>query len=151
MLLAVWLFQKLFPGDEKIIRRRLNELALSLSVKATDPALARIARANKLAEYFSPDVVINLTGVAANFANMSGRDQLLEVIRMARLNVQQAQIELFDISLELAQGSATAHFTALVHLNGEKNSMVQELKVELNKMNGDWVIARADSVKTTGR
>ena len=58
--LGVWLWTVLFPGPEKVIRRRLTELARTVSSSPGESDLTRLAAARSVAGFFSTNVEMNV-------------------------------------------------------------------------------------------
>ena len=79
LLLGGWLIFKLFPSDERVIRKRLNQLAATVSLQTSDKLLTRVAKARKVPDFFDREAVINVSAVAPEFQNIAGRDQISEL------------------------------------------------------------------------
>jgi ketosteroid isomerase-like protein len=71
-------------------------------------------------------------------------------VTAACASLQSAEVQFPDARLEIAadRESATAEVTATADINGEKNTVVQELKVLFKKIDGQWKITRVDTVRT---
>ena len=153
LLLAFWLYPILFPSDEERIRRVLNDMAKAAEVHANEAPLARLGKANKLAGFFASDIEINLQGVPADWANILGRDQLREVILAGRAHLRQWRLELLGVSIRVDRNEpmAEAFTTAVAEINGEKNAVVQELRLTLKKTERRWLISRVDTISTLRR
>jgi hypothetical protein len=151
--LGVWLFTVVFPGDDALILRQLASLARTVSLPPQTSPLARLAKGQKLGSFFTPDVVVRLKGAGAELGDIQGRAQLTQVIMAAQTRIQQAQIQFLDAELEVGadRESATAHLTALAHVNGDRNPAVQELKFSFRKIDGGWRIAQVETVEASGR
>jgi hypothetical protein len=151
--LSVWLFTVLFPGDDALIRRQLAGLARTLSVQPRESPLARLAAGQKFGGFFSPDVIVRLKGAGSELGDLQGRAQLTQAVMAAQARIQQAQIQFLDTELEVGadRQSATAHLTALAHVNGDPNPAVQELKFSFRKTDGRWRIAQVETVEASRR
>lgn len=151
--LGVWLFTVLFPGDDALIRRQLARLARTVSMPPRTSPLARLAKGQKLGGFFTPDVVVRLKGAGSELGDIQGRNQLTQMVMAAQTRIQQADIQFLDAELEVgADGeSATAHLTALAHVNGDRSPAVQELKFSFRKIDGGWRIAQVETVDASGR
>ena len=57
---GVWLWTILFPGPEKIVRKRLAQAASEASFKSGENPLVSAARAETLAGFFSTNVEVNI-------------------------------------------------------------------------------------------
>jgi hypothetical protein len=127
-------------------------MAATASLKPNDGALVKLAGANKLAGFFTADVVMHLDVAALRTRTINGRDELVEIAAAARANLQEARIKLHDIVVELAPDRQTAlvQLTALANINGSTDPIFQLLKMRLKKIDGDWRISQVDTVKTPG-
>jgi hypothetical protein len=57
---AIWLWTILFPGPEKIIRKRLVQVAAEASFNSGENPFVIAARSENLASRFSTNVEVNL-------------------------------------------------------------------------------------------
>jgi hypothetical protein len=149
---AFWLYRVLFPSDEEQVRRLLQNMVESAAVIPNEAPLARLAKANRLAGFFTADVVINLDEVPADVANIVGRDQLLQVTLAARANLQQLRVQLLGLTVEIDPNAlaATALTTVTAEVNGEQNAVAQELRFRLRKTERRWLIAEVNTIRSLG-
>ncbi len=152
-LLGTWLFQVLFPGDERLIRRLIAQVAETASIKPNEHPLVKLSAANKLGNCFSDHAVISYDAAGWDSRTINGREELVQIAVAARANLQDANIRLLDVYLQIDPGkqSASANVVASATINGGKEPLIQEFRITLKKFDGDWLITRADSVKTLGR
>ncbi len=150
VLLAVWVFRVLFPSDEKLIRNLLHDLARNASFEANDSALTRLANAGRLGEFLSADVVLNLDIGDGDSKTINGRDELIQMAAAAQSTAQGLRVEFPDINTEVAPNgeSAIARVTAKANVPGQRELYIQELKIALKKIEGEWKITHVDTVKT---
>jgi hypothetical protein len=145
-MLGVWLWTVLFPSPEKIIRRRLTELARTASISIGEGDLARLAAARRLAGFFSTNVEVNvdLPGLARQ--NIMDRDEITQAAMIAHTRT----VKFPDISVTLAPGrqSAMVDLTVEADVPGEQSPLVQEMKFTLKKIDGEWLIIRVETVRT---
>ena len=150
LVLAVWLYTVFFPSPERAIRARLTQLAKSASFGRNESPVAAMANSQKVAEFFVDDVEIrvDLPGRAA--ATLSGRDDVREKTMALRSIGAGLTVEFLDINVTVSpdRNSAEANLTLKGRVAGEKDLIVQELKMLLNKIEGDWKIKRVETVKT---
>lgn len=148
--LGFWLCRELFPGDESRLRGLLSDVAKAASLKGNENPLIRLAGANRLAGFFSENVVVHIDVSGLEGKEIQGRDELRQTAVAARASLQSAEVQFPDARLEIApdRESATAEVTATADINGEKNTVVQELKVFFKKIDGEWKITRVDTVRT---
>ena len=152
LALGFWILQILFPGDEKRIRKMLADAAQTAGIKPNENPLFKLAAAKKLVGFFSTDAVLKLDVSGVDVRSINGREDLLQAVTAARASLQEARIQLREIhvNVDLDKQSATAQLVATAYLNGGSDPMLQELKLQLNKIDGKWKIARVDTVKTLG-
>ena len=150
VVLAVWLYSVFFPSPERAIRARLIQLAKSASFAGNESPVAAMANAQRVAGFFIEDVEIraDLPGRAA--VTITGRDDVREKTMALRSLGVGLQVEFLDINVIVApdKNSAEANLTLKGRIAGEKDLIVQELKLLLNKIDGDWKIKRVVTVKT---
>jgi hypothetical protein len=153
LLAGISVYRQLFPPAELAIRNRLLALASLASFSPNEAPLARMAKASRLVDFFARDIDIRLTEAPSGLARLTGRENLREVILGARSQAQRMSVHFPDLEVAVSPDgqSATAALTAVVDVNGEANTMVQELKISLRKEGGTWLIARIDSLKALDR
>lgn len=148
--LGVWGWRFLHPSAEQIIRKELADLARTACVPPNEGNLPKLANAQKLASYFTTDAEITVE-VPGHFAQtISGRADVQEKALGARAMLGGLTVQFLDVSVSVAPDgqAATAHLTAKANLPGESVPQVEELKVGFKKVEGDWLIQRAENVKT---
>jgi hypothetical protein len=148
--LAAWAIWMLLPSDEKVIRKTLSGLAAVVSVTPNDSTLVRLAKSEKLRDFFSQDVEIHFESEGWETQHIIGRADLVSIAAAARTQFRKAKIQLLDVHVKFGddQESATAYMTLLGDLDSEKNAISQELKMALKKIEGDWLITRVETIKT---
>ncbi|HUA68084.1 MAG TPA: hypothetical protein VMA13_06005 [Candidatus Saccharimonadales bacterium] len=147
--LGVWLWTILFPSPEKIIRRRLDEVARHVSFAPNEGTLARVASAQSLADYFATNVEVNINTSEGDRQEFVGRSQITQAALGARSVVQSLKVKFLDVDVALAPGkqSATADLTVDANISGQPNAIVQEMKITLQKINGQWLITRVETIR----
>ena len=145
-------YQKFFPSEEKRIRLLLADVADVASFSANEKPFTRLARANNLADFFSADAEINVQVPLEGSRTIHGRDEILQIARGARFNFNSVHVEFLDVIVELyaEKQAATVELTAKVTQSGQRDFGVQELKILLKKIGGNWRITRLDTVRTLG-
>ena len=148
--LGVWGWFYFFPGPEKVIRSRLQNLARTISFAPKDGAIARAYSAEKAASFFTPDaeVVVDVRGMET--LNFSGRDEILQRALAGTRVLHGLKVEFLDvnITLEPDQQKAKANLTGKWTLAGDQEFNVLEFDFLLKKVDGVWLIYRVTSVKT---
>lgn len=146
-----WGWKIMFPSPERVIRRRLVEVAQLASFGSNEGALAKIGNATKLSTYFDPDVQIRVEVPGRSHRHtFSGRDELLQAAMAARSQLTSLSLQFLDMNVSLApdQASATVNLTAKGNIGGEKDVYVQELRVGLKRLDRTWLITWVEPVKT---
>lgn len=148
--LGIWGWFILFPGPEKVIRSRLNNLARTLSFEPKDGTIARGYSAQKAAGFFTTDVEINVDGRGLEPLHFSGRDEIQQAALGAARLLRGLKVEFLDINLALGPDKLTAkaNLTGKWTLAGDRDFNVLEFNFLLKKVDGVWLIYRVDSVKT---
>lgn len=148
--LSVWLWTMIFPSPEKSIRRQLGEVAKRASFTADEGTLARVAGAQSLASYFSTNVEVRLDVPELAQITTLDRNEITQYALAARSNVNSLTVKFLDVNVTLAPNrrSAIADFTVEAHVPGEQELFVQEMKFTLQKISGQWLITRVETIRT---
>jgi hypothetical protein len=147
---VIWLWTVFFPGPEKIIRQRLAEVARRASFNANENPLAALGDARKLAAFCSPTLQVKLAAPANVEHTFESRDEIVQSDLAARTAFGGSlKVEFVDVLVTVApdKQSAAADLTARMQsAGGDLN--VQEIKFTLQKVDGQWLITRAETVRT---
>lgn len=140
-------FWNLFPSDDTVIRHRLTKLASIASIEANQSALARLGKREKLRSFFTRDVQVHFVSDGHATQNLSGQDELLEMIAATQSSLREAHVYVREIhvKIEASDASAEATLLLLADLDGEKNSFAQPVKMKFCKEEGEWRICRVES------
>lgn len=147
--LVIWLWTVLFPSPEKIILRRLDKVARDVSFAANEGALARLAGAENLAGYFATNVEVNINTREGDRQDFVGRDQITQAAVAARSQLGSLDVKFLDVNLLVAPNkqSATADLTVDANVSGQPDAVVQEVKITLQKIGGQWLITRVETIR----
>jgi len=148
--LGVWLWFVLFPSPEKIMRQRLTELARTASFSSGEGNLARLAAAQSLAGFFSTNVEVDINVPGRVQHTLMGRDEIQQAALAARSTLSGLKVTFPDINVTVApdKQSAVADLTVEANVVGERDSIVQEMKVTFQQTDGEWLITRVETVRT---
>lgn len=148
--LGYWLWTVFFPNPEKLIRARIQEIAKLASFASNEGSLAKISNAQKLSSYVAENVEIHVEFQRRTDSVYTGRDEILKACVAARNMATALSVEFPDIEIVVHPGeqSATAEVTMRAQLHGERDYIIQELKIDFVKIEGDWLITRAETVRT---
>jgi hypothetical protein len=148
--LGFWLWTVFFPSPEKIVLKKISNLAATATISAADGNITRAAKASNVVGDFSNDaeVIFDVSGVGAR--TLSGRDEIREAAMGGFANVTSMKVQFSDATAKVDADKQTAEVncTARVSTGGDKDFGIQELRFQLKKIDGDWLITRAETVKT---
>lgn len=147
---CVWLWTVFFPGPEKVIRKELAAIARDASSNPNQNPLVGVANAQKLAGYFSANIEVQLDMPGYLQQTFSGRDEIMQAAVGAYSAANGIKIQFLDMVVAVGadKQSATAELTAQVQIGGDKDSIVQEMKFTLQKIDGKWLVTRVNTVRT---
>ena len=146
---GVWLWTLVFPSPEKVVRTWLAQVAAEASFNSGENPLVIAARAEHLASRFSTNVEVNLNAPGFERLEFSGRAEITQAAAGARMHLSGLKVEFPDVSLTVGpdKQSAVADVAVKVQAAGEKDINVQEVKFTFQKIGGDWLITRVESVR----
>jgi hypothetical protein len=139
--IAFAIYSVFFPPAEKVIKKRLQKLAGAISARPGGN-IARVANVSSIGGYFHPNVQISLVGFGREVASVSGRGELEQAALAARQNLGSISVKFYNISVQLGETAtnASASLTALVNINEQTDPAVQEIELELEKLDRKWLI-----------
>jgi hypothetical protein len=145
---AGWGWKTYFPSPENVIRKRLMAVAQTASVQGTEGNLAKLAKVQSLANYFTQDVEIAVDVPGYHVPSIAGRDELLQLALAARSRGEPIQLEIVDVSVIVAPDghSAEARFTGKARLASDRTLQAQAFRAKLLKLNRQWLIQRVEAV-----
>jgi hypothetical protein len=150
-LLAIgyWAWIRFFPPPEQRIRKTLSAVAQTASYSSKESQFARAWNAQKLAAFFTPGTEIRVDVPGQSVRTISGRDDLYQVILMARSLVASLKLEFVGLNIQVApdKASASVDLTAKATVPSEKDWVPQEFNLTLLQTNGQWLIDRVETVR----
>lgn len=148
--LGVWLWTVLFPGPDKVIRRRLLELARTASSSPNESDLTRLAVARSVAGFFSAQVELKLAVPELGQRDSMDREEITQMVYVARSRAGGLQVRFPDINVTVApdKQSAVVNLTVEATISGERDRLLQEMKFTLRRVDGQWLITRIETVQT---
>ena len=148
--LGIWLWTVLFPGPEKVIRRRLLELARAASTAPNESDLMRLAAARSVAGYFATNVEFNVDSPRFSKHDTMDREGIAQAVLVARSRPGGFRVNFPDVDVTVARDrqSAAVDLTVEVNLPGERDPVLQEMKFTLCRVDGQWLITRVETVRT---
>jgi hypothetical protein len=148
--LGVWLWLALFPSPEKAIHKRLVQLARDVSFSSSDGNLARLAGAQDIADFFSTNVEVNIDVPRHALSGPLERADITQAALGMRSTLSMLNVQFPDVNVTVAsdKNSATADVTVEATVSGERDALVQEMKFTFQKIGGQWLITRVETIRT---
>jgi hypothetical protein len=147
---AFWLWTAWFPSPQTQMLKQVARLATTASINASDGNLTRAGKASNLAGEFADDgeIVYDLEGAGAR--TLSGRDEIRSAALAGFASLASLKVQFTDATARLGadKRSGEVTCTARVSAADSKDFGIQELRFQLKKVEGDWRITRAETVKT---
>jgi hypothetical protein len=146
-----WGVWRLFPPPEKVIRERIARIGGLVSLQPNESTLARVAKVEQIAGLLAPDLTVSLEGAAGELGHSASRDSFLEALRAARLQARQLTVRVLEVNFESppANDQAVTKMIVAADVNGEANSVVQELRVTWRRVERAWLVAGIETVKNS--
>ena len=148
--LAFWLWNVLFPSPEKLVLRKISQLAATACISAKDSSLARAGKATSLVGDFANDAEIVITATEIGSRTLSGRDEIREAALGGFATLSALNVQFMDTVARVGADQQTAQVTCTARVNDgdSKDFGIQEMRFRLKKIDGTWLITRAETVKT---
>ena len=146
---GLWMWRHSATPDERAIRGRFDEFAAEFNASTTD-GLGTVARAARIGDYFTPDVVVDL---GEGSAPIQGRETLMGMAARLQPRTAAFVLEFEDVTLDgLHDARAEVTFTLMIRrrnmTSGEESLDAREFSAEMQKSGGQWRIARAVAIDT---
>ena len=150
LALGCWLWSGFFPGPEKAIRKKMSALAETATLDGQANAFARVAKALSFQSYFSSNAVIVVDVPELGAHTLNSRFEIVEQSNLAFAALPGMKVSFHDTTVRIGSDQQTAEVncTVQVMVGREKDFGVQELRFRFEKINGDWLITRVETVKT---
>jgi len=145
-----WLnWQHFFPNEERRIRRMLDDLAQTASIPASQSVVGMGIAVDKLLSYVTVDIQVDVDVPGEGRHAFSGREEIRDAALLAHRNLSDLKVQFLDVNVALAadKRTATVELTAKATQKGAKEFLVQEVKMQLRKEDGQWRVSRAETVK----
>lgn len=150
--MAVFIYKKSFPDEQDIIRGRLYDMAEAMYMDEPDSKLSALSNAQKLKDFFSDIVDIDLEIDGRRTPRLTDPVDLIQKYAYFRVLIESFEMSFRDIKITIDSDSeAIAHIamTAVLdfQISGEGPSGdVVLLEVEMRKEEKLWRIRRLSSV-----
>ena len=147
--LAVWAWVALHPSPERLIRRQLDGVAKAASFGANQGVLVKLSSAESLANFFSTNVDIKIDVPGRQEHRLAGREEIQQAALVARAAVHSLSVAFPDVTIivNADQDYAISFVTLQANVSGVAITIVQEVKVTLQKIDGQWQMAKVETVR----
>ena len=144
-----WAWGVMFPNPRAVVWHRLEKLAELASFSAGEGQITKLAAVQKMGGYFSDQVVVNVHMTGEETHEFYNREELVQAIQAGRMSVNSVLAKFKSPKIEITPGNQEAIIgvALTVDINGEKDSVAEDLKIEMKKIDGDWVITHVESVQ----
>ena len=148
--LGFWLWTVLFPSPEKIVLNKISNLAATASFGAGTGNIQRAGKASNVTSFFAPEAQIVLGATSMGPRTLNGRDEIRTTALAGFASLPSLQVKFIDVTAKVGtdQQSAEVSCTAEAHTGDSKDFGVQEMRFQFQKIENDWLITRAETVKT---
>ena len=137
----------------RAVQRRLNDIAAALSIPESEAPLARVTRTAQLRKYLADDI-----RVRAGASELRSRDQIIGVVSAVAAPPGGLDVQFVDVQIRVDHNTAVdADAYLTVEMNGRDASTGQPTRdtrdaaVRMKKLNGEWVVAAAETQETLAR
>lgn len=148
-LAAFFVYQWWF-NPTRAVQRRLNEIAGALSVPDNEPPMAKIGRAAQLRKYLADDIRIH-----AGSSELTSRDQIVGLVSAFTPPPGGWNIQFVDVQVRVnhdTNADADAYMTVEINgvdpRTGQPTVDAREAAVTMRKIDGEWVLASAETRDT---
>jgi hypothetical protein len=147
--LGYWAWTAAFPNPRKVVWHRLEKLAQLASFPPNEGQLAKLANVQKIAGYFSDQVTVNVDVSGVEKVEYNNREDLIQALQGARMATSSVKAKFLGPKIEMTPGNleAIVGVALTADVSGEQNALVVDLKIEMKKIDGDWLITRVESVQ----
>lgn len=150
LALGGWLWTIFFPSPEKAVRKKLSALAEIVSFEAQASTFSRAAKAMSFQGYFNSNIVIVVDVPELGTHTINDRFELVEQSNVAFAALPGIRVSFLDPTVRVQPDKLTADVSCTVRVlvGKDRDSGEQEIRLHFQKINGDWLITRAETVKT---
>jgi hypothetical protein len=147
--LGYWAWTVAFPNPRKVVWHRLEKLAQIASFSQNEGQLTKLASAQQIAGYFSDQVTVNVDLQGVEKVNYNNREDLVQALQGARMLASSVKAKFLGPKIEMTPGNqeAIVGVALTADIGGEQNAVVVDLKIEMKKIDGDWLITRVETVQ----
>ena len=127
---------------------QLKKLSNLASFGPDEPSFRRFSKIQTMGALFTEDIVILLDSIDTDTRTLRGRDELKQYAMAAKTIGNGLKAEFFDVNIDLgpSREAAVVDLTAKLKFGGDPDFIPMELKLNMKKIHGEWLINRVESV-----
>lgn len=146
---GILLWSYLFPSPQHIIRARLNNLAHVASFDSQQGILAGFIAAQDVGNFFSTNVEVDLDMPGNPAITLTGRDQIVKTVLRTHATLNELKVDFPDLNITVGpdRNTATADLTIRAQIDGDGNSVAEEMKFTFHKIGAQWLITHIETVQ----
>jgi len=146
--IGLWWWRSATP-DEREVRRLFDDFAAEFNAGTTN-GFGTLAHTARLAEFFSPDVVVEL---GQGSPPIQGRDTLMGMVSRLQPRTAAFVLEMDDVTTEFtAPDRGDVTFTVVIRrrsfVSGEESIDAREFGGEVVRIGGRWRVSRVVAIDT---
>lgn len=148
-----FLYQFLFPGEEAVIRKRLEDLAATVTIQPGAGNFRKGLMMEQFPRYFTRDCRITVVVREAGKRTLSGRPDMAQAVRYVAGQSGGMEVKFHDIQVTVGEGrtNAAVSLTMTMTQTAEASLSAQQFQVEMVKQDDAWLVHHAKSVETLTR
>jgi ketosteroid isomerase-like protein len=150
--LLVLAYRAFFLDEKAVIRKRLQELAKTVSISKEVSVIGLAAKIEGAAKYFTKTVVIQIKKTDGQSYTLEGRENLKSSLMAVKaMGGMDVKFALHDTDVELNSDKSAAEVGTTATAKGISPSEFLEvaaLRIYLIKEDGQWLINRVENTDT---
>lgn len=148
--LGWWFWGVCFPSPEKVILKKMTDLADTLTFSADASPITRASKASSFISYFSVDAEIVVDVPELGSHTLSSRDEIREAGNGGFAAMPGLKVTFLDTTVKVGPDKQTADVSCTVRVvvGNSKDFGVEEMHFKFKKIEKDWRISRVETVKT---
>ena len=135
-----------FPGPEKVIRKRIGEIEKLVSFGSNEGPLAKLNNPQKLLSHFASDVQVTINVAGGREINLTSREELQQAIMGARAQASSLRVEFHDVQVQVlaSKTDATALLTVRADVVETGEPFIERMRLRFSKRDGDWLVSKVE-------
>lgn len=146
---ATLLWQRFGYNEPASVKKMLHAVAKTVSIPQGETTIQAGLAVSRLLEFLTKDVQVDVEGPGSGKYSFHGREEIREALMYARKNMGPLDVRFLDIAVTVApdRQTAEAQLTVQASRPGEREPWVQAVRVQLQKVERNWRIQRAETIR----